>query len=74
MMSAYDRKGGRGSSQGRTQLHKAARKGHIEAVKDELLRNRPTIVDDEGSTPLHDAAACDENAAEQVTLMWIPRS
>lgn len=50
---------------GRTELHKAARKGRLAEVKIHLATTKPTVADDAGSTPLHDAAACDgEEAAE----------
>lgn len=67
MMSAYDRKGVRGASQGRTELHKAARKGNVEDVRAAINSgSRVTAVDDDGATSLHDAANCDEASAEEV--------
>lgn len=68
MLSAYDRKGVRGASQGRTELHKAARRGNIDDVRAAIESGlRTTAVDDDGATPLHDAANCDEPGAEEVS-------
>lgn len=75
MALAYDLKGGRNVSKGSTELHKAARKGDILAVRAELERGtKTTVTDDEGSSPLHSASACDEESAVQVMFVTLVTS
>jgi len=51
---------------GRTLLHKAARKGHVDEVRRLLATIKASAVDDDGSTALHDAVLSgnDQKAAE----------
>nr|GEX98704.1 acyl-CoA-binding domain-containing protein 1-like [Tanacetum cinerariifolium] len=57
------------SFRGRTPLHWAVNRGHIEAAELLLSRNADVnLKDDEGQTPLHYAAVCDRESIAELLV------